>query len=353
MKNVFYKASLAMILLSAGPATAQDWKPLGDPITRNNKIALSITTTGKAYTAYDNTMNGLNVKSFDGKSWAQVGKPDFTGTHSPIFDLATDQEGIPYVAYRCVKKGTTGEKAWVEKFDGKQWVAVGPDAISTGSVNDITLAFDNNNKLYCAFADYKRQKLAIMQLDNNNWVELASPQDQSTCDEITLKFTSTNVPVICYADTKNGKKVTVKSFDGTKWTLTGSAPASDKEGKYINMSLDSKGHPVVAYQYTWDGKILVNKFDGKAWTKVGEPVFDSYNDNISMTLDAQDSPVVAYHVNKGNSPIEVKRFNGSSWTKLSDAGLGSYYTSIINYKGTLYITFQENGKGGVVKQLSN
>lgn len=342
-----------MILLHAGAASAQDWKPLGESITRNNKIALTVSANGKAYTAYDNTMNGLNVKSFDGKGWSQVGKPDFTGVYSPVFDLATDNEGTPYVAYRCVKKGTTGEKAWVEKFDGKQWVPVGPDAISTGSVNDITLSFDNNNKLYCAFADYKRQKLAVMTLENNSWVEIASPQDAATCDEITLKFTKANMPVICFADTKNGKKVTVKTFDGTQWKLTGNAPASDKEGKYISMSLDSKGNPVVAYQYTWDGKILVNKFDGKAWTKVGDPVFDSSNDNVSMTLDAQDNPIVSYHVNKGNSPIEVKKFDGSSWTKLSDAGLGHNYTSIISKNGTLYITFQESGKGGVVKQLSN
>ncbi|MDF2193421.1 hypothetical protein [Paraflavitalea sp. CAU 1676] len=351
MKNVLYKSSLAAILLSASSINAQDWKPLGDAITRNNKMAFSVGNNGNVYAAYDNTMNGVNVKTFDGKSWGNVGKPDFSGAYATMIDIATAADGTPYVAYKCRKKGTTGDLAYVEKYNGKEWETVGGGPVSVGSINYITLAFDNNNKLYCAFADYKRGRLAVSQLDNNAWVELASPQDQATCDEITLLFTKANKPVICFADSKNGKKVTVKTFNGTQWDLTGAAPASDKEGRYIHMALDSKDQPVVAYQYTWDGKILVKKFDGKAWVNVGDPVFASGNDNVSLALDAQDSPYVSYHVTSSHT-IKVSKFDGAKWAEITAGGTGSYYTGLVMKKGNLYLTFQEDGKGGVVKQMA-
>jgi len=359
MKKLLAAVSLTFLSATTTLIQAQDWQSLGGKIISNNgsRMTFTVSKNGTVYVAYSNAMNAglLNVCQFDGQEWKYVGKADFSQGPANAIALSADNNGTLYVAYRDMKRQ---EKALVQKFDGTEWVLVGKAEVSQGMVNSISLQFDKSNTPWLALADQKRGRLSVYKLANDTWTELASPEEHTPGDFVTLAFDHTDIPYICFSNTAMGGKATVKKWVAGNWLQVGKTTASDKEAKYTSFALDSKGTPYVAYQDAFfNNKVMARKFDGANWVNMGDPVFSlSSNDNVSLAVEpSSGTPYVAFH-NKSNfgDKADVKKIVSGKWVDAGNAageGSGAFNTLLFQ-NSALYICFNESGNGATVKKLA-
>jgi hypothetical protein len=262
-----------------GPATVMkfdgsNWTPVGNPNGFSAGAAwgidLAFSPSGVPYVAYLDLANNARatVMKFNGTTWVNVGNAGFSSTGIDCISLAFSPSGQPYVAYP--DEGTLPmHEATVMKFDGTNWVYVGPDGFSAGATNYTSLAFSPIDTLpYVAYQEYGNEtyKATVMKYDGTNWVYLGNEGfSAGEADLTSLAFSPTDgEPYVAYIDGANSNKSTVMKYDGTNWVNVGSAGFSDG---IIGWSLSfafnpSDYHPYVAYKDEGDSsKATVMKYD--------------------------------------------------------------------------------------------
>ena len=129
---------------------------------------IEFSASGTLYMAYydDAGGNGLNVMTFDGSSWVQVGAVNFIDSF--WIDLEIDGE-TPYIGFQDL---TGGSKASVMTFDGTSWQFVGGQGFSPSGGYTESLDI-KNGVMRIAFTDAGNQGATVMELslasnDNDN-----------------------------------------------------------------------------------------------------------------------------------------------------------------------------------------
>ena len=85
--------------------------------------------------------------------------------------IAFDQSGQPYVAYSDYP--SLYGKLTVKKFDGSDWVNVGPAGFSAGLALSTSLVFSPANEPYVAYNDGgNSDKATVMKFDGTHWVNV-------------------------------------------------------------------------------------------------------------------------------------------------------------------------------------
>src|SRR5687768_2619624 len=114
------------------------------------------------------------------QSWQPVGPDDFasstgfSGGTAIDLTIALDGNETPYVAYR--DDSTPIQGATVKKYNGSNWVNVGPPNFSTGAVQETFMAIHTNGTPYIVYADRTRGIKAVVQKFNgNNWEYVGLP----------------------------------------------------------------------------------------------------------------------------------------------------------------------------------
>jgi hypothetical protein len=265
------RLSCVMVLLSAfllvpSYARADDgtWVTVGAAgfsagwATRNS-LAFQ-PSTNQPYVAYGDSANGgkITVERFDGTNWITVGAAGFSAgwvDHlSLAFDPATSQ---PYVAYGS--GGNPGGKVTVKRFDGANWVTVGTAGFNAGGwTHGTSLAFDpSTDQPYVAYTEstFNGVKATVMRFDGANWVTVGPSAGFSSEADVSLAFDlSTHQPYVAYQDRDSSHKVTVKRFDGANWVTIGAAGFSAWVADYISLAFDpATNQPYVAYRDRGNG----------------------------------------------------------------------------------------------------
>ncbi len=161
---------------------------------------------------YGGSSGKLSVLKFDGSVWVSVGMPGFSiGKASPD-SFVFDSNNTPYVAYNDYYLGTIQEI--IKKFDGSNWVIVGPVGAPT------KLYIDSSDVLYGVYAG------TVKQFDGSSWVNIGSSGTFGTALPV-LSFDSNNTLYATYADAGNSNKTTMKKFNGTNWVTVGMPGFSD------------------------------------------------------------------------------------------------------------------------------
>ncbi len=142
-----------------------------------------------------------------GTNWDNVGTEKFNGMGISLYVYS----GTPYVAFG---DSTNGGKATVIKYNGTNWVNVGNSGFSEGGA-----------------AIYPRG----LYIDNDG------------------------TPYLAYQDMTNGRKATVKKFDGTNWVTVGNAGFSPGQADFLSLYV-SNGIPYVSYDPLNGDKPSVMKF---------------------------------------------------------------------------------------------
>lgn len=199
----------------------------------------------------------------------------------------------------------------------QSWQTVGGAGFSTGAVNyNTSMAVDNNNNIYIAFQDVGNNKAAtVMKFNGTNWSVVGSAGFTSPDIELlSLALDNTGVPYVFYSDAPDGHG-TVMKYNGNNWVLVGFAQFTASAAFSPSIAINSAGTPYVAYGDYGNGlKLTVMKFDGNNWVAVGTVGFSaSIAQWVSLAIDGNDIPYVAYQ-DGAPGGVTVQKFNGSNWT---------------------------------------
>lgn len=133
---------------------------------------IAIDGNNNLYVAYvSNSANGqkLNVKKFDGTSWAQLGNTNFSSGKIQHVAIAVTSEGIPYVvASRWENDDFLRNTAYKLDAATQTWGAFGGNFISDGQATFNDLAVDNVNKYLVVAYSQDGTKVKRISLANTN-----------------------------------------------------------------------------------------------------------------------------------------------------------------------------------------
>ena len=184
-------------------------------------LCLAFSPSGEPYVAFKDwwlpIIYNATVMKFDGTNWVYVGNEGFSTDDAEELSLAFSPSGQPYVAYSD-NANPYSPKATVMRFDGTSWVSVGDTCFSTNGVGDISLAFSLSGQPYVACAEWITHYIAkatVMKFDGTNWLYVGPPSgfSEGSAGYINLAFNQSGEPYVAYMDYQNDHKATVMKFD--------------------------------------------------------------------------------------------------------------------------------------------
>ncbi|MEO6174276.1 MAG: T9SS type A sorting domain-containing protein [Flavobacterium circumlabens] len=342
---------------------AQDsWQPMNtNDLNRNaflkaSKTHLAIGKNKLSYVAYkDDWADGKGtVQKFNGVSWELVGIQGFSPGSVDDISIALDQNNIPYVAY----KNNLNSKIIVQKFNGTNWIPVGNEGFSIGSAEYISIVIDNNNVPYVVYSGKKTtdytNKLTVQKYNGSDWelVGLARFSEGSGDNySSSIAIDNNNIPYIAYNNSGavGGYKSIVQKFNGSSWEILGSSGFSEGVAGDVSLAIDSNNTPYVSYLDVENSYgSTVQKFNGKSWELVGKAGFSNGQASPVIKIDKNNIPYVAYKDYANSSKITIQKFNGTNWNPVGPLGFSD--GSVENISMALddnnvpYVVYKDAGK---------
>ena len=263
------------------------------------------------------------------QSWFPLGPDDF---NQPSFGkvnsskICYDNNSIPYVAFSDVYNNN---KISVRKYSNFKWTSVGSLGFSSASASSISIDFDNNNNPYVA---YKDVDIKVKKFDGINWIDVGNTSS-NTNFEFSFKIASNNAPYICFQNSSNNNKATVKKFNGTLWELVGNDGFSVNQSNYISIAINNQNIPYVVYSdASIANKVSVQKFENNAWNYVGLQGFSQGQASYTcIDFDTNNIPTIIYSDGSVNSKLTMQKFTSNLWQTVGQNGFSSNSVSDLSF----------------------
>lgn len=180
--------------------------------------SLAISPSGEPYVAYEDSAysNRASVMKFNGANWAYVGVPGFSVGSVTCLSLAFCQTGELNVVY-CDLQPTY--KGIAKKFDGNSWVNIGNTNLSESWIGYLSLAFSpTTGEPYVAFNGGTPSgafNACAKRFDGANWIFVGPDMGFSSgwADCTSLAFNSNGEPYVAYCDEFDNMKASVMKYD--------------------------------------------------------------------------------------------------------------------------------------------
>lgn len=260
------------------------------------------------------------------------------------------------------------KSALVARFtvtEGNTIVAAGVAQVSQTTANDFTVPVDytvsNSDK-----TQNLRYTVTVTKSTNMAWTEIPFDNNIQSYDNARLVISpKDNTPFMVYRDKEEGFMKVLK-FDGTSWSAVGDASALPKlANNYYSMDIALDGTIYVVYNdadATNKNGLSVKKFDGSAWSYVGEQGFTKTTAQYVGIMALQNGPV-AFQQNTGRNGDFPRRaivgsvFSNGSWNsrEIPAEGFTGSTTSSVNngVVGYVYALNSTNSKYSIVKYDAN
>lgn len=305
----YYDFSWPSISVSAQRYNGTSWDTVGNTRLFNNNIWNKITIAFNGNNTpliggSDFNSKNLKVLKFNGSAWDSVGSLTNTsvGVHS---ELVIDSNDNIYIAYTNSSSSPT--IPYVLKFDGNTWDTVGSAIVSSGFINNLSLAIDKNTEtLYCALTNF----------------------DDSY------------------------KPRVYKSVAGGAWQPVGSGTILDTSSLYFQIFLDYAGTPYFTGRNP-DQSITVMKFNGTSWDSVGNTGFIADIDVPDIAFDSYNTPYIVTEDDAGNYIVFYK-FDGTDWVAEDTLGTGRLPSIVHSYEeNDFFVIYGDDNQGqyATVKKL--
>lgn len=193
--------------------------------------------------------------------------------------------------------------------------------------------------------------LHVRRLEDEEWVAVGQPGFAEGLSP-SLAF-SEGVPHVAFEDKKNDSKVTVVRYDGNAWMNVG--PLGFSSDAALEPSLGfAENVPYVAYGdrsgSPYNPKLVVVRYDGTAWVKVGDPDVVTHGHEIEFV---GSTPYVGFYGD--HSEQGLMSYTGSSWVDVGAGGIDALSAPSVAFQGsTPYVAFTyAGGGGGIIVRMFN
>jgi hypothetical protein len=345
-----------------------NWLYLGDRgISEVSSINISnaVDSSGITYIAYSDDADSMkaSVKKFNGSSWVYVGYQGFSTSKAEYVSIAISPSGTPYVVYR---ETANGGKATVKKFNGNSWVNVGNSGLANGFATESTsIAIDSSGTPYVAYTEYTtgNRRAYVEKYNGSNWVTVGNNFASDTYYKglnPQIAINNSGTPYIIYnnGEAYANKKLVCKKFNGSFWELIGNSNFSYAGGYKNSIAIDENGTSYIAY-VSLDSGLMVKKNIGNNWINVGNVLNNTFGgiNYLKIAIGNNGNPYISYvditnstdNVSKGI----VKKFNGSSWENVGlnniTAGIAYCLSFTIDKNNFLYVAYGSCGFSWVKK----
>lgn len=246
-----------------------------------------------------------------------------------------------------------------------QWKYLGSPVISDiGGGAFVNIGLSKDNIPFIVYRDVITQKAKVKKYTGISWINLGSDVSDGKCSNTTIAVGTAGAPVVCFVDSVNGNKLTVKKWNGSTWVIAGNAGfAFGLSGGVAStdMALDKNDIPYVIARDT-SNNLLVYKQNGSSWLNLGGAISSS-NFDASIAVDKLTStPYIIFSEYSTGNQATVKKYVNGAWVTVGNASFtngvnGIYYPSIsIDKNGIPVVAFQDdNGfeRVSVYKLMNN
>nr|NQU90950.1 choice-of-anchor D domain-containing protein [Bacteroidota bacterium] len=269
--------------------------------------------------------------------WKHVGLEDFQQAYSTRSELKFDSNNNPVLAFNTFDYNSQTSSISVMKYENDTWNLVGnANFINPVSGASVELEIGENDTLYVAYLNASK-KMAVQKFNGTDWVQVGPDGfSDGEADHISMCVANNKV-VVAYQDKSIYRRATVKQFDGTSWESLGGTGFSEASATYV----DVKTYSNEIYVGMQDGSSTnsgpsLYKFNGNTWDVIGDKgFFDGVIKSLDLEFDSNGNPFVAFmdYDNNNNSKMNVMKYENSTWLNVGDR---RFSPSINNDSGYRY-----------------
>ncbi len=283
----------------------------------------------------------------------------FTALSQGWLDIGTDyssNEGVIAISKQDTMftafQEYDGVSAWrisVKKYNGTDWEYVGAAKFSAGDAEGMTIAVNNAGIPYVAYQDAANSNvLAVKKFDGTNWVDVGTNAiPGATTGMPYIKFDNNDVLHVAMRYFPNFGFATgaVVKYDGSAWSFVGERD-SLRYQQYPRLEFDSNNTPFYCANSS-SGFTSFRKFDGTNWLEYAESITGGGFQKVDMGI--YNDEIYAFFIDGANSNYgTVKKYNGSNWVDIGVAGFTPEDIDNPNMRidayGNIYVAFADKGQ---------
>lgn len=236
------------------------------------------------------------------------------------------------------------------------WHNVGSDHFSPGiAITNVPIAIDSDGTIYVAYADEnENQKATVMKYDGSDWSVVGSALFTNRANDLSLAVDASGSLYLAYVDASVGSRATVMKFAGSRWLPLGNTAFSNSGVQGTVIALHPDGTPYVTFiDVSNNDAPTVMKLNGETWERVGTP-YAARGGALSMAFTTSGTPYVAFSDVEHGYPTVIS-FNGSAWAQVGDPIIMSLYANsplAISPSGVPHIVVEDLADVSEIKVLA-
>lgn len=326
--------------------TGSAWVSLGFPSSTAAITNLDLAMKGDtAIVAFNDANNGgkMTIRKYDGANWLNIGQANFTTGAIEKIQLAVDTaKGIFVYCNADPTGGSNPTNPMMRRFDGTNWVVVGPDSFISDYIMGQKQAFalDTAGVPFMLVNDLVKHRL--LKLEPNGWTEQGSSPGFTHKVDFNVSATATPDGKKAYfiADgdyfSGNPHDSRIYTYD-TGWTLISSSANGLKGGTAKKIVMHPDGEPWLVLRdsgsYTMHS---IWRHTPAGWVYAG--LSDTAN-AIDMAINGKGEVVVSV-APASSSGLQVHKFSGGAWSQLptlNPSGVFGFGHIVLGSSGEPYI----------------
>ena len=296
----------------------------------------------------------VRVYKFNGTAWTKLGgdiNGEAAGDNSgQSVSLSSDGTTLAIGAPYNDETGDSAGHVRVYKYNGTAWTQLGADingeAASDYSGQSVSLSSNGTTLAIGAYLNDASGDAAghvrVYKFNGTAWTKLGEDIDGEALGDwsgysVSLSSDGTTVAIGAFKNDASGSNaghVRVYKYNGTAWTKLGGdingEAADDQSGHSVSLSSDGTIVAIGAYLNDASGDaaghVRVYKYNGTAWTKLGEDIDgEAAGDRFGATVSlSSDGTIVAIGASGNDDSgdaaghVRVYKYNGTAWTQLGE-----------------------------------
>ena len=233
-----------------------EWVTIGNQFFSKGEIgepAIAISQTGIVYTAFRDGANGdkTTVMKLNGNIWDTVGNAGFSNGFPIYFALKISKSGVPYVVY--IDNYYSPERTIVKKYNSSsaKWETLGNLEFHSFQNGPSSLFITSSDSVYLAIKTFESNGEGLVyKYDGIDWVQVGPTVFKLGEGEsyyLSIGVDSYGNKFSGYRDLEGGIKIGVKELKNNLWVKIPNAPSSTKYTRIEQIVLNPDGVPYVLY----------------------------------------------------------------------------------------------------------